>query len=193
VDYHGTDGDDILDQASLGLPSGSNIYGGAGNDKITLSSGIAIGEAGDDIIVSTGTYYVTVAYWGAPSAITVDLQVGTAQDGYGTTDTLIGIHKVHASRFNDTLLGSNVSDEFWGSTGDDYIDGRGGVDTVSFFFSPSTKFDISYDATNDLVVVKNTDPTDANFGTKTLKNAEILQFDDVSILTSSLNPNYKIR
>ena len=191
MDYHGTDEEDILDQAILGLPSASTIYGGAGNDKITLSGGTALGEAGNDTIVSTGTY-VTAAYWGSPSSITVDLQVGTAQDGYGSTDTLNGIHNVHASRFNDTLLGSNVEDKFWASTGDDYIDGRGGVDTVSFFFSQSTKFDIDYDATNDLVIVKNSDPTDANFGTKTLKNVEILQFDDVSILTSSLNPNYKI-
>jgi len=42
VDYNGTNGNDILDQAQLGLADWSNIFGGAGNDTITGTSTVSI-------------------------------------------------------------------------------------------------------------------------------------------------------
>ena len=191
MDYHGTTGNDILDQLKLGIPDNSSIYGDAGDDTITIGFANADGGPGNDTIIGTNGASSAV-YWDSLAGVTVDLQTGQAKDSFGTIDTLINIHSIHGSYYADTLLGDTGDDRFWAGRGDDYIDGRDGVDTVSFFFSPSTKFGISYDATNDLVIVKSTDPADSNFGTKTLKNVEILQFEDVSILTSSLNPNYKI-
>lgn len=126
--------------------------------------------------------------------MTVDLQAGTAQDGYGTVDTLVNVHVVHGSGNADTLLGGAGADSFYGGSGNDVIDGRGGSDTVEFFFSPSTKFTITYNEATDDVTVQNTDRNDGNFGTKTLRNIEQVRFsgagsDNVTILVSSLKPS----
>ena len=43
MDYRGTFEDDILDQAKLALPNWSIIYGGIGNDSITINIGGAVG------------------------------------------------------------------------------------------------------------------------------------------------------
>ncbi len=193
MDYLGTSGDDAIDQDHLGIAPGTPIYGLAGNDTIVVSSTNAIGGAGNDTIIATGPF-ATAAYWGSPGPVTVDLQAGTAQDGYGTVDTLVNVHVVHGSANADTLLGSAAADSFHGGSGNDLIDGRGGSDTVEFFFSPSTKFAISYDEATGDVTVRNTDPGDGNFGTKTLRNIEQIRFsgagsDNVTILVSSLKPS----
>lgn len=193
MDYLGTSGDDAIDQDHLGIAPGTPIYGLAGNDTIVVSSTNAIGGAGNDTITATGPF-ATAAYWGSPGPVTVDLQAGTAQDGYGTVDTLVDVHVVHGSANADTLLGSAAADSFYGGSGNDLIDGRGGSDTVEFFFSPSTKFAISYDEATGDVTVRNTDPSDGNFGTKTLRNIELIRFsgagsDNVTIAASSLEPS----
>ena len=192
MDYHGTNGDDILDQVRLGLPDWSTIYGGAGSDTITIGNCLAMGEAGVDTIVGT-TSGATVLYWFSPNPVAIDLLSGKVQDGYGTVDTLVNIHYVHGSPNADTFLGSNGNDHFYGGSGDDYFDGRDGVDTVEFFFSPSSKFAISYDSKSGLVTVKNADLADGNYGTKTLKDIEVISFtgkgsDESRILVSLLIP-----
>ena len=58
---------------------------------------------------------------------------GTAQDGQGGTDTLVGIEGVRGSDFADTLTGSSASGEvFQGMAGNDTINGGGGTDTASY-------------------------------------------------------------
>ncbi len=64
----------------------------------------------------------------------VNLATGTAQNGYGGTDTLVGIHNVLGSAHADTLTGDG---------GTDTLDGAGGGDTLvagagndSFVFGP---------------------------------------------------------
>lgn len=64
MDYNGTNSNDILDQAQLGLADWSNIYGGAGNDTITIGVGRATGGAGNDTITGTSTVSII---WGAPT------------------------------------------------------------------------------------------------------------------------------
>lgn len=193
MDYLGTPGNDTINQDLQGIAPGTAIYGLAGNDTITVSSTQAIGGPGNDTIIVTGPWGIA-AYWGSPGPVTADLQAGTAQDGYGTLDTLVNVHVVHGSGNADTLLGSAGADSFYGGSGNDVIDGRGGFDTVDFFFSPSTRFTISYNEATGDVTVKNTDPADGNFGTKTLRNIEQIRFsgagsDNITILVSSLKPS----
>ena len=68
-----------------------------------------------------------------PSGVNVDLVSGTAEDGYGDTDTINGDVKwVYGSPHADVIRGSGNDEEFRGTGGDDTIDGGGGFDRLSF-------------------------------------------------------------
>ena len=196
MDYHGTTGNDILDQAKLGIPDGSFIYGDAGDDTITTSGANVDGGPGNDTIISTNRA-PSVVYWDSPKGVTVDLQAGQAQDGFGTIDELIGFSSTFGSNYSDRLSGSNGDDRFWCGRGDDFVDGRGGVNSVSFWSEPPSKFSISYDTATKRFTVTNPDPNSSNYGTKTLENVQLLQFSgegsgDTSILLNPYIPNYTI-
>ena len=94
MDFYGTSGDDIIDQQKQKLGDNIKIFGGAGNDKITVFNGSVQGQAGNDTLISLGKFDV-VQYWDSPSGIYADLQRGEVQDGFGTTDTLVKQKPVH--------------------------------------------------------------------------------------------------
>lgn len=152
MDYRGTPNDDRIDQRQQGIPDGAAIYGDDGNDTIVLANGLAIGGAGNDTIVSNGDW-ASVAYWGAPRGVAVDLGRGVAQDGSGGTDTLVGIRVVQGSSFDDTLTGGDANEFFYGGAGSNTVSGGAGFDTVSYYFEKSTAADISYDSANDTFTV----------------------------------------
>ena len=79
----------------------------------------------------------TVVYQNDPSAVSVNLALGTAADGYGTTDTLISIENVSGSSFNDTLIGDNNTNSLIGGPGNDILNGAGGTDLANYFSSPA--------------------------------------------------------
>ncbi|HEX6735065.1 MAG TPA: hypothetical protein VF096_09645, partial [Azonexus sp.] len=93
------------------------------------------GRAGNDTIDGAGGLD-QARYENALGAVNVDLATGTADDGYGTTDTLSNIEGVRGSAFDDTLTGGNAaSDEFeffMGMAGDDIIDGGSGYDRADY-------------------------------------------------------------
>ncbi|HEU4851387.1 MAG TPA: FG-GAP-like repeat-containing protein [Telluria sp.] len=156
MNYQGTAGDDNLDQATLGLPAGSNIYGGAGNDTIKVSVGNALGEAGNDTIIGTGDY-AAAAYWNSPAGVVANLATGTVQDGFGGTDTLQNIRVFQDSGHNDHITGSERNEDIWTSWGSDTIVGGGGTDTVYLYNVKSTEVSITYDIASDtFTMVKNT-------------------------------------
>ena len=74
-----------------------------------------------------------VSYFSDAAGVAVDLQAGTATDGYGGTDTLVSIERILGSNFSDVLSGDANNNLINGAGGNDTIDGRGGADTVSFF------------------------------------------------------------
>jgi RTX calcium-binding nonapeptide repeat (4 copies) len=182
MDYYGTSGDDILDQEKLKLGNNSKIYGGAGNDNITVLNGSAQGQAGNDTLISLGKFDV-VHYWDSPAGIYADLQKGEVQDGFGSADTLINFRRIHGSNHNDTLLGTSFADSFWGMKGDDYIDGRSGYDIVEFYNADASKFSITYNLLKDEVTVEEKSPDlfSSNAGIKTLKNIEEIHFSSGSV------------
>ena len=96
-----------------------------------------VGRGGNDTIDGGGGFD-EVVYTLAPGAVSVDLQAGTASDGVGGADTLVGIEAVMGSAFDDTLTGSNGAgyERFRGMGGNDTIDGGGGLmDEVDYRFA----------------------------------------------------------
>ncbi|MFT3955639.1 MAG: DUF4347 domain-containing protein [Piscinibacter sp.] len=121
------------------------VRGSAGND--TLTGGLVandaleifVGMAGADTI-NGGSGYDRADYNTSTSGVIVTLGgagAGSAQDGYGSTDTLLNIEGVRGSAFNDVLTGSAVAtlETFEGREGNDTINGGGGLDRVHYQFS----------------------------------------------------------
>ncbi|MEZ5843277.1 MAG: cadherin domain-containing protein [Hyphomicrobiaceae bacterium] len=103
-------GNDV-DNAFTGLDGADTIDGGAGSDEVR---------------------YDIDELRGGNLAVTVDLANGTATDGFGNIDTLIGIERVRGTAFNDSLTGDGNDNSFRGLAGDDTIDGAGGSDWVGY-------------------------------------------------------------
>jgi len=114
--------------------SGINILdGGAGND--TLAGGIGndtlLGGDGDDILIggdgvnvlSGGNGSDTADYSAQAVAFNVNFFTGVASSGTGITDSLISIENV---------IGGSANDVFVVNSSANVIDGRGGIDAVSY-------------------------------------------------------------
>jgi len=82
----GADGDDVLD----GGAGGDTLDGGAGWDGVT---------------------YYNDEEDGGTSGVVVNLELGAATDGFGDTDTLIGIEWVSGTAQADTLTGADSTTE----------------------------------------------------------------------------------
>ena len=89
------------------------LTGGVGND--TLNGGVGLDFAN----------YAT-----APIGVVVDLAAGTAADGLGGADLLVGIDGIIGSQFGDSLTGNAWNNTFISMGGDDLIIGGGGYDTL---------------------------------------------------------------
>ncbi len=100
------------------------------------------GRAGNDLIDGKGGTD-RISFDTSPNAVTVDIQLGVASDGFGGTDQFTGIEEVRGSAFNDNLFGSGneslnpltgarIAEVFEGRAGSDYIDGRGGLDVAVY-------------------------------------------------------------
>lgn len=174
MDYKGTDGNDTIDQKTLGISNGSNIFGGKGDDNITFFDGNAIGEAGNDTITAQNSW-ATVAYWSAPAGIKANLQTGKVQDGHGTVDTLVGVHSIADSGYDDEITGSSGNDTFWISGGNNKVIGGGGSDTVKLWDQSAAYATITYDASTDtFTMVKNY--TNGDKGTNTFIGVASIEF-----------------
>lgn len=146
----------------------SGIIGSSFNDNLSIYSDdipydhemeihwYMAGMAGNDTISgssSTGMEEGAAAYVDDPAAVSVDLESGTATDGWGNTDTLVDVLVVVGSKYNDTLIGSNHADgdTFVLTLGDDDIDGLGSykdevayeyLDTLSEFSNGHAMVDL---------------------------------------------------
>jgi VCBS repeat-containing protein len=104
----GSDGDDTL----IGDAESNYFTGLAGNDYID-------GGYGNDAI----------DYYGDPNGVIVNLEEGTATDGWGNTDTLVSIEDIWGSfEYGDELTGNFSANFIQGRGGDDTIRGYGGND-----------------------------------------------------------------
>jgi Ca2+-binding RTX toxin-like protein len=62
----------------------------------------------------------------------VDLVTGIAQDGWGGTDTLLGIERINGTRFADSIRGGAENNRFNGRGGNDTLDGGLGGDWAEY-------------------------------------------------------------
>ncbi|KQV33397.1 MULTISPECIES: hypothetical protein [unclassified Rhizobium] len=116
----GNAGNNVLDGAN-----GNDILdGGAGNDTL-------IGGDGDDTLKG-GAGSDAASYATAKNAVKVDLAIAAAQVTGAGKDTFSSIENLIGSAFDDQLFGNAAANTFTGGLGDDFIDGRTGVDTASY-------------------------------------------------------------
>ena len=169
----------------------ADTYNAAGFAGVTGIAGVTPGtnefegRGGDDLIIGTinaqGQVLTRASYLSATSAVTVDIAAGTA-DGDSSVghDSISNIATVWGSAFNDTLRGSNNAfgtfEIYEGRGGDDFIDGRGGYDQVSYINDTATTSGIA------VQLAAGTVTGDASVGTDTLRAVEAVRgthFDDV--------------
>ena len=126
--YSGTD-------TLLGI---ENITGSNFSDNLTgdANTNDFFGEDGNDTIDGQGGTD-RANYIDSISGVTVNLTTGIASDGYGGTDTLLGIENITGSNYSDNLTGDANANKFWGADGNNIIDGLGGNDTVSYADAPA--------------------------------------------------------
>jgi hypothetical protein len=184
ADIYLTERDDTYDHTKG--KDWTTIRGLGGNDVIFIHGNAKVlGGPGNDIITNDIFEYVSggVAYWDSPSAIYVDLEEGYALDGYGTRDTLVNIRDLDTSGQNgDVVFGTSMSDGIWlngfnwksRQPGIATIDLRGGKDTVSFWNSKPTDFQIEVSADGRTINLLGLNGYSAK-----LKNVEILRFREV--------------
>lgn len=106
--------------------------GNQGNDTIDGGSGIHNTVIYDsEVEIGSFNYALGVQEYGT-RGVEVNLATGVGTDSFGDTDTLIRIDDVRATRFADSLSGSNKDNQFWGLDGADTINGGAGNDSVLY-------------------------------------------------------------
>ncbi len=128
--------------------------GGTHNTGTIYDYEVFEGMEGNDII-SGGTGFDIAVYGASDGGVIVNLsnldqtvgalivQAGTALDGFGTKDTLLGVEQVIGSDYADTIFGSNSltdREAFRGGAGNDLIFGGGGNDGAFYNGSPNAVY-----------------------------------------------------
>ena len=126
------------------------------------------GEGGNDTIIGNGN--TRLGFNNATAGVTVDIAAGTdSGDASVGNDTFTGVNAVMGSMFADSLSGSAGNETFTGLGGNDFIDGRGGFDTVSYNNIYLSTGGISVD------LAAGTGTGDASIGIDTLRSIEGIQ------------------
>jgi Ca2+-binding RTX toxin-like protein len=111
-----------------GSANNDTLVGGAGNHRL-------IGGAGNDYLAGAAAG-VEASYETALSAVTASLASGTASDGQGGSDVLVGITDLRGGDFDDTLTGDANANRIIGDPGDDTINGGDGIDFANYSSTP---------------------------------------------------------
>ena len=124
---YGGNGDDIIE----GKRGDDIIYGGGGSDTISGDRGndTIDGGSGADFI-DGGWGNDTVSYESSRLAVNINLETSAYSGGDAQGDSLVNIENIIGSNHNDRLIGNNSNNIIYKGRGRDYIDGRGGFDTL---------------------------------------------------------------
>jgi len=155
-----------------GLTSIENFRGGAGNDAFVGdgSDNVMFASAGNDTFVG-GTGSDTYDASAAKSAMTVDLTTGAASGGGFGSDSLSQVENVKTGVGDDTIVNG---------TGDNFIDGGSGYDTV-VYKGLSSDFSISISSAGVVTVIDDAPSTTGDEGTDSLTNIAVLEFADANV------------
>ena len=124
----------------VNLITGSASDGFGGTDSLTSIENVK-GSLLDDIFVSDAGANTfdgaqgsdTVDYSGSTSKVTIDLENGTASDGFAQGDILISIENIIGSDLGaegDTIYGDANTNAITGLDGDDILEGAAGADVI---------------------------------------------------------------
>jgi len=113
---NGTPQDDQDGTALNGTVDADEYFGLAGNDVLVSSAGADTLDGGEG--------QDTVSYVDDPSGVSADLSTGVVIDGFGDTDTLIGIERLFGTDAHDDTLSGGGFDGL-------LLDGKGGDDVIS--------------------------------------------------------------
>ncbi len=147
TEWSGENGNDQL----VGGGGADQLDGGAGNDILAGNAGAdtLLGGIGSDGLFGLGgndsidggagideVRYDVDALNGGGGAVSVNLALGTATDGFGNTDTLANVEIVRGTALADTLTGGNAANDglevYSGLAGNDTISGGTGFDEVRY-------------------------------------------------------------
>ena len=122
-----------------------NLWGSGSNDVITVNSAAnqnynlyLFGYTGNDTIIdNSGGVFASysVVSSSLTSGISVNLATGVATDGFGGTDSLVGVTAINATSFNDTIIGGAGNDRFRALQGNDLMNGGNGSDAVDYNYT----------------------------------------------------------
>ncbi|MEL3892204.1 hypothetical protein V6B08_18130, partial [Ferrovibrio sp. MS7] len=114
------------------------VYGSASDDSLTGSAAAELligGDGNDHFNGAAGADYIdggagidTVYYSASAAGVTINLTTGTGLGGEAQGDTLVGIERVYASAFDDSLTGSAAAELLVGGGGNDMLNGGKGDD-----------------------------------------------------------------
>ena len=129
----GTEDNDSFDAVLIGTAGSDSLFGRAGNDWLD-------GQAGSDLLDGGDGPQDEARFDFHPAGVDANLSTGVALDGFGGTDTLVGIEGLIGSNFDDRLVGDDGvnflrglqgADTLIGGGGDDFILGEEGDDLIS--------------------------------------------------------------
>jgi Ca2+-binding RTX toxin-like protein len=199
----GDDGDNVLDASGFAGPT--NIVGNGGQDTLIGSSfgDILNGGGGNDTLapgagndtVDGGAGVDTIDYSGVTTAVTVNLEAGTATGGAAVgTDTLNNVENVTGGAGNDSITGDDGDNVLDGGEGNDTLTGLGGDDTIiggggsdiAVFTGDMEDYTIEGAEGGGFFITDNRDGPE-NDGTDFVAgDVEVIRFDDGDVV---LTPN----
>ncbi len=163
-DVEGIEGSDLNDvlygnagsNALHGCGGSDTLIGYGGDDRLTGEGdmflagsvflpdddgGICPTRSHEADTIDGGDGNDNVSYTTHGSAVTVDLDAATGDDGAaGEADTLVNIENIHGSAFSDTLIGNSLSNTIYGQEGNDTISGLGGADNLFGYIGNDSLF-----------------------------------------------------
>ena len=127
---HGGDGNDTL----IGGSGSNSLYGGAGDDALTGGNGYdyLFGGEGADVL-DGGASVDTVIYIHSTEGVNINLETGAASGGDAEGDTIVAgtIERADGSNHSDVITGSSGNNYLKGKGGDDIIYGGAGNDNLA--------------------------------------------------------------
>lgn len=107
------------------------IDAGDGNDDIFAGGDddVLLGGAGRDLL-NGGEGVDTTTYLTSPGGVNVNLRTGVAFGGDAEGDKLTSVENVHATVFDDVLVGNSSDNSLGGYDGDDKLEGGAGADLL---------------------------------------------------------------